>query len=506
MVPVVTESILLPSHVVTRCKPVTLAKSLRMKLSLSHSPGIAASPPHHPPRQLLRLGPSSRAEPLGQMPADYRIACATYNGKLVSEQAQSVLSDSSEHLSAWLAPSLLRQTDDDDGRSRGEQQPAPDFVAIGFQEMIPLHLALAGLTRKALDLHDDKLRVAIESLYTTAASPGNADEGGKTRYSLVARRAIGGIALLVYARDETVATRIKDVQVNSVGCGVFGLLGNKGAVGIRVTLRESAGSEVDGAGDGGAESSWTFVSAHLAAHQDQNEARSHDWRSIVERLVFQDAGGAAQMYDTGHLFFFGDLNYRISLTSPERLDRDKLVHDLSELATASREGAAAAVPTKLLAQDQLRQEQAHDTALHHLREGAITFPPTYKYIPGSRDELSSKRVPGWCDRVLYASAAQGEVKVLNYRSVMEFTRSDHKPVAAQFLLPASSVTQRIKDRSPYTVDPLWRVKQLAGLVLDRLVGSVWCLLMLAGFNRDLRLGIFNVAILAATILYGRNRF
>jgi hypothetical protein len=72
------------------------------------------------------------------MPADYRIACATYNGKLVSEQAQSVLSDSSEHLSAWLAPSLLRQTDDDDGRSRGEQQPAPDFVAIGFQEMIPL--------------------------------------------------------------------------------------------------------------------------------------------------------------------------------------------------------------------------------------------------------------------------------------------------------------------------------------------------------------------------------
>lgn len=72
---------------------------------------------------------------------DYRVACATYNGKLVSGQAQSVLSDSSEHLSAWLAPSLLQQTDDDDDRSRGargEQQPAPDFVAIGFQEMIPL--------------------------------------------------------------------------------------------------------------------------------------------------------------------------------------------------------------------------------------------------------------------------------------------------------------------------------------------------------------------------------
>lgn len=122
----------------------------------------------------------------------------------------------------------------------------------------------------------------------------------------MARRAIGGIALLVYARDETVATRVKDVQVNTVGCGVFGLLGNKGAVGIRVTLRETAAaSEVDNAGEA-AESSWTFVSAHLAAHQDQNEARSNDWRSIVERLVFQDAGGgAAQIFETGHLFFFG---------------------------------------------------------------------------------------------------------------------------------------------------------------------------------------------------------
>lgn len=132
-----------------------------------------------------------------------------------------------------------------------------------------------------------------------------------------------------------------------------------------------------------------------------------------------------------------DLNYRISLTSPERLDRDKLVHDLSELAAASRNACeeGAAVPAKLLAQDQLRQEQARAKSLHHLHEGEITFPPTYKYKPGSRDELSSKRVPGWCDRVLYASAAASaaegeEVKVLSYRSVMEFTRSDHKPVSS----------------------------------------------------------------------------
>ncbi|GAA5863004.1 hypothetical protein JCM3774_006717 [Rhodotorula dairenensis] len=423
---------------------------------------------------------------------DYRVACATYNGKLVAGQAQSALSDSSEHLSAWLAPSLAHQSDDD---GAGGHQPAPDFVAIGFQEMIPLHLALAGLTRNALDSHDDKLRSAIESLYASP-SAANAEED-KARYSLVARRAIGGIALLVYARDETVATRVKDVQVNTVGCGVFGLLGNKGAVGVRVTLRE----EPEG------ESSWTFVSAHLAAHQDENQARSNDWQSIVERLIFQDSAAAksAQMFETGHLFFFGDLNYRISLTSPARLDRDELLRDLSQVAI-TRTDRRSGIPAKLLRQDQLQQEQAQGKTLHHLREGEIAFPPTYKYKPGSRDEFSPKRVPGWCDRVLYASAAGEAVEILSYKSVMEFTRSDHKPVAAQFLLPGSSVTQRIGEQAPYGIDQLWRVKQLAGFVLDRLVGSVWCMVMLAGFNRDLRLGFFNIAILAATILYGRHRF
>ncbi|GAA5989138.1 hypothetical protein JCM10908_001178 [Rhodotorula pacifica] len=424
---------------------------------------------------------------------DYRVACATYNGKLVSGQVQNILGDSSEHLSAWLAPSLSahQQQSDDDSHDEGPHA-APDLVAVGFQEMIPLHLALAGLTRKALDLHDDKLRSAIESLYSSSDAQG---DSGKTRYSLVARRAIGGIALLLYARDETIAARIKDVQVNTVGCGVFGLLGNKGAVGIRITLQEEESA-----------SSWTFVSAHLAAHQDQNDARSQDWQKIVRRLVFEprgDSANAAQIYDSGHLFFFGDLNYRISLTSPQRLDRTNLLHDLSELASATDD---TPIPPKLLAQDQLRQEQARNKTLHHLREGEITFPPTYKYQPGSRDEFSKKRVPGWCDRVLYASGAEGGVKVLSYRSVMDFTRSDHKPVAAQFLVPGSSISKRVTDPSPYAIDPQWRLKQLAGLVLDRLVGSIWCLVMFAGFNRDLRLGFFNIAILIATILYGRNRF
>lgn len=76
---------------------------------------------------------------------------------------------------------------------------------------------------------------------------------------------------------------------------MIGLMGNKGAVGIRVTLGEDKG-----------ESEWTFVTAHLAAHQGECEARNADWREICRRLVFEDGeGGQRGLFETGHLFFFG---------------------------------------------------------------------------------------------------------------------------------------------------------------------------------------------------------
>lgn len=161
-----------------------------------------------------------------------------------------------------------------------------------------------------------------------------------------------------------------------------------------------------------------------------------------------------------------DLNYRISTKSPKPLPlhliSHKLINDLPSL----------------LAQDQLTQELSAGHTLHHLREGHVTFKPTYvlplpptaplilarryKYKPGTVSEFKkfTKRVPGWCDRVLFATWADGEegagtivkkkkkgveegdekvakrkgARVELYRSLMEFTQSDHKPVRS--FLPA----------------------------------------------------------------------
>ncbi|CEQ39988.1 SPOSA6832_01559, partial [Sporobolomyces salmonicolor] len=414
-----------------------------------------------------------------------RVQCCTYNGHLAKGHRLTPGAVPDEDLSSWLVPTLGTTTD------KGEP---PAFVAIGFQEMIPLHLALAGLTTTALDLHDGQLKSVIEGAYSSASSSdsrkGNANADVGESYTLVARRALGGIALLVYGRDCTVTSRIPRVDVATAGCGVGGLMGNKGAVGIRVSLEEEEGEGM---------SSWTFVTAHLAAHQNQVERRNRDWRSIVERLVFvDDEGRERQLYETGQLFVFGDLNYRISLTTPRKLPHHLLSHQIASLSPSTPSSF-----TSLLAHDQLTQELKAGRTLQHLAEAPITFPPTYKFKVGTVDQYKDfrKRVPGWCDRILHAAAseAEGDVQVETYSAEMGFTRSDHKPVTAIFSLPSS--TALLPHRSPFPVDPAWRQKQLLGFALDRLVGAVWCLVVFAGFGKDARLGTVNLVIAALAAYY-----
>ncbi|BGP46217.1 hypothetical protein JCM10450v2_002057 [Rhodotorula kratochvilovae] len=413
-----------------------------------------------------------------------RVVCATYNGKLARGSIRALTTgEPSDDLTGWLGAL------DDDGGAEGT---APDFVAVGFQEMIPLHLALAGFTKTALDLHNDELLSAIEARF--GRSPYNEKSGSPsapTSYRLLAREALGGITLLVYAHSR-VAQRVQRVSRATAACGVLGVMGNKGGVGVRVTLAEEGDK---------APSEWTFVSAHLAAHQGECEARNADWREIVRRLVFEEEDGEKGLFDTGHLFFFGDLNYRISVTSPKKLPLHLLSHGISSLNPSDPSSFST-----LLAHDQLRQEQSAGRTLHHLREGAITFPPTYKFKPGTVSEYKDfrKRIPGWCDRVLFVSAAGDDAKVDSYRSVMDFTRSDHKPVAATISIPAgSALTTRLSHAAPFARDPTYKLKRTLGTALDRLVGALWCLVMLAGFNRDLRLGFVNLALASATAYYRR---
>lgn len=190
------------------------------------------------------------------------------------------------------------------------------------------HLALAGFTQTALDLNDFKIKASIEEHASTTGS----EKGGKEAYTLVAKKVLGGISLLVYTRDKTVTSKVVDVRVATAACGIFNVMGNKGAVGVRVVLddeEEDDKTSVDSQENTG-NSVFTFVNAHLAAHDSGLQRRNSDYKSIVERLVFnpdeasehfqpkrtsnifagvpvtsRTAAPGIGIYDTSYLFFFG---------------------------------------------------------------------------------------------------------------------------------------------------------------------------------------------------------
>ncbi|KAK4053691.1 hypothetical protein OIV83_001347 [Microbotryomycetes sp. JL201] len=487
-----------------------------------------------------------------------RVQLLTYNGHLTGLDSadKDALGSSDTALGQWLKPTLDKATsasrstrDDRDNQDstsvrkqtrqksaealNDEGADAPDVVAIGFQEMIPLHLALLGLSKATLDAHDFQLTAALSQHYSTP-------------YVVLAKKCLGAIALLVYVRQDKLAN-VRDVRVASAAFGIANLMGNKGAVGVRIVVNDSDDDEDQNDRDSSSDPRskgrqiLTFVTAHLAAHDSGLERRNRDYQSIVERLVFAHDAESKQFKPLQPLNVFAscdrrdgsnaeqDLNYRLSLKKPKSLPLPSLTHKIqnSDFET-------------LFQYDTLTQQRRLGKTLHGLHEARIDFKPTYKYKVGTVDTFKSfkKRVPGWTDRVVFATWAdragdeRDDVQVVPvgqssrgdnddktivevYTSVQEFTRSDHKPVTAIIKLPrarsnpnlgssqttTTSQNLRLKTRNPFQVDQTWRKKKLMGWILDRVVGFNWCLLVLLGFNKDARLGVINLALIIFAMYY-----
>jgi phosphatidylinositol-bisphosphatase len=280
-------------------------------------------------------------------------------------------------------------------------------------------------------------------------------------YTLVAEQQLIGLLLLIYAAPE-IASEVRAVSTTSVGTGLGGYMGNKGAVTARIVLGETTRI--------------TFVNCHLAAGADKTslERRNWDASQIISRTRFepiQDAMDLSQttgeqIGDEDFAFWVGDLNYRLQGIPGDDVRRLLMLHtrneyDLSqrsarkieneiESATdavkervkdrtsiGSRDSAfensprastdtagsafdieeeieASSDPTSLqttlsclLPHDELHQQMKLRKAFHDgWQEGPINFLPTYKYDAGSVgvfDSSEKKRAPSWCDRILYRS-------------------------------------------------------------------------------------------------------
>ncbi|KAF8447556.1 Endonuclease/exonuclease/phosphatase [Boletus edulis BED1] len=395
----------------------------------------------------------------------------------------------------WLAPTFHVSS------FLSKEQRAPDIVAIGFQELLPLHLGLAGRSKSVIDERDAHIRTQIE-----AHAP------NKESYSLVAKVVNVGVALLVYAKDDAIARRICDVQAQWTGSGPA-YMGNKGAVGIRfrVADRGSKAGEV-----------FTFVCAHLTAHETHLKHRIADYHHIVRTLLFPAPPSFPEqplttMYTTSHLFFLGDLNFRVSVPPSH------------PLRTASRREEALSMLTDektreaLKEYDQLINEHRNGRVFIGLREAPFwTFKCTYKYVLGEIDKYNTGRTPSWTDRILYTTYTdspttpdKSEITNILYTSVPSYVTSDHKPVVSLLLLPAPrmSPAEAVPPSTPPclhlpstytpTPDPLATIKKYTGRILDRIVGYAWWLLIILGAGSTV-VGIFNfLCVYASWKWFGR---
>ena len=283
-------------------------------------------------------------------------------------------------------------------------------------------------------------------------------------YQCVAEQQLIGLFLLVYAAP-TVAPTISSVSTTSVGTGLMGYMGNKGAVTARIVLGEAT--------------RMVFVNCHLSAGAEKRSLDRRNWDAsqIQSRTRFDpvyDGGGVMEEFgesigDEDFAFWFGDLNYRLESLPGEDVRRLLMLHTRNEYGkpTASkqkidhelagpesstfashqeaanrphsdekslsdttyvesnRQSMASSTtlssddelnpyddPTSLettlatlLTHDQLHAQMRERKAFHEgWREGKIEFLPTYKYDVGSVgmfDSSEKRRGPSWCDRILF---------------------------------------------------------------------------------------------------------
>uniref|UniRef100_A0A8C5NSS8 phosphatidylinositol-3,4,5-trisphosphate 5-phosphatase n=1 Tax=Junco hyemalis TaxID=40217 RepID=A0A8C5NSS8_JUNHY len=227
------------------------------------------------------------------------------------------------------------------------------------------------------------------------------------------------IRIVVLAKPEH-ENRISHICTANVKTGIANTLGNKGAVGVSFMFNGT---------------SFGFVNSHLTSGSEKKHRRNQNYTNILRFLTLGDKKLSPFniTHRFTHLFWLGDLNYRVEQPPTEA---ENIIQKIRQQQYP-----------ELLAFDQLLLERRDQKVFLQFEEEEITFAPTYRFERGTREKYVYTKqkatgmkynLPSWCDRVLWKSYPMVHVVCQSYGCTTDIMTSDHSPVFATFEVGVTS--------------------------------------------------------------------
>jgi hypothetical protein len=269
-----------------------------------------------------------------------------------------------------------------------QDMKSPDIYIIGLQEIVDLNA-------KNIVLSSNSSKVEFWKILITKHLQ------KVDNYVVLKTLDLVGIFSIVFVK-ESLKENVKNIDSLIVRTGLLGTMGNKGNLMIRFEYLNT---------------SFSFAVCHLSAGSTNVNARITEINDIFNRTY---SIKNVKFRDHDIEFILGDLNFRIDL----------------DYATC-RQMIQSKCLSALAAYDQLNKAKTVSTSLIELDEGPLNFDPTYKYIFGSSEyDSKKKRVPSWCDRILFRKSKL--IELIDYNRV-EYTFSDHKPIYGLYKITTNKI-------------------------------------------------------------------
>lgn len=255
---------------------------------------------------------------------------------------------------------------------------------------------------------------------------------------------LGTIINLIFIKSKH---KIENVQLLNIPCGLF-KSSLKGSSVIMLQFWNSNRSNDDVLDQDHTWEQFIFVCNHLTA-KDGDKYLSYRQNNLTEAI--SKLKKIVYNWDDSHVFIYGDLNFRVNYNI-KNISNNALKHD------------------------ELTYILANEAILKDFKEFEINFKPTYKYVLYQENSYNKKRIPSWCDRILYKTYHDNcetddtqniqEPHLIKYSSLSRemLLWTDHQPVELIIDVPAKYTKE----------NPIIKQDLYQSEVIDVLIGySCW---------------------------------